>query len=82
MSEKTAEKEFEVLKTDLMNLFETIAHSFKQKLEDTKERGEKVVEDMKENIEQHPGITALVGGTVVFGLGVLAAKLWCGRNKR
>ncbi|MFH0920214.1 MAG: hypothetical protein V1913_07610 [Fibrobacterota bacterium] len=81
MSEKTAEKEFEVLKTDLINLFEAVTNSFKQKLEATRSHGEKAAEDLKDNIEQHPVVTALIGGAVVFGLGMLAAKLLSGRNK-
>jgi hypothetical protein len=82
MSERTPEKEFEVLKADLMNLFESVANSFKQKLEATRAHGEKTVENLKDNIERHPGISALIGGTVAFGLGVLAVKLWDGRNRR
>ncbi len=82
MSERTAEKEFDVLKGDLMNLFEAVANSFKKKLEKTKEHGEEAADNLKENIEMHPGVTALIGGSVMFGLGVLAAKLWYGNSKR
>jgi ElaB/YqjD/DUF883 family membrane-anchored ribosome-binding protein len=82
MSQRTTEKEFEVLKGDFMNLLESVVNSFKKKLEATRVRGEEVAEDLKDKIEQHPGTTALIGGTVAFGLGVLATKLWCGRNKR
>lgn len=82
MSERTAGKEFETLKGDLVCLLEAVADSVKEKLEAARDRGEKVAENVKEKIEDHPKASILAGATLMFGLGVLAAKLWNGRNRR
>lgn len=82
MSEKTVGKEFETLKKDLVHLIETFTDSLKEKLEDTRDRGERVAEEVKEKIEDHPKTSMLIGASVMFGLGILAAKLWNGRDRR
>ncbi|OGS34747.1 MAG: hypothetical protein A2293_03570 [Elusimicrobia bacterium RIFOXYB2_FULL_49_7] len=81
MSERTAEKEFDVLKNDLLNLLGAVVTSFKQKLDNTQIHDGKVTEKPTESSQSHHGMTILIGSTVMFGLGVLAVKLWHGRNR-
>jgi hypothetical protein len=75
MNERTAEQEFEQVKVDIVNLLRAVENSLKEKFFATRVCDKSAFENIKCKIGRHPKTCLLIGGTMVLGLGILAAKV-------